>query len=107
MSRLYSAPFVTGELAAMNAQIDEAAADAGRDPKAVRRLVNIFGSFGNSAELLRGSPTDWSEQLADLALAFGMSFFILGTNDPDLARRYAEEVAPRVRELVAAERDGS
>ena len=92
------------ELAAMNAQIDEAAADAGRDPKAVRRLVNISGSFGNSAELLQGSPADWGEQLADLALAFGMSIFILGTDDPHQARRYAEEVAPRVRELVAAER---
>jgi alkanesulfonate monooxygenase SsuD/methylene tetrahydromethanopterin reductase-like flavin-dependent oxidoreductase (luciferase family) len=92
------------ELGRLNAQIDEAATAAGRDPKAVRRLVNIFGSFGNGADLLRGSPADWAEQLADLALAFGMSLFILGTDDPDLLRRYAEEVAPRVRELVAAER---
>ena len=74
------------------------------DPRAVRRLVNIHGSFGNSAELLQGTPTDWSEQLADLTLAFGMSTFILATDDPDDAHRYAEEVAPRVRELVAAER---
>ena len=92
------------ELGRLNAQIDEAAAGAGRDPKAVRRLLNIFGSFGNSAELLQGSPADWGEQLADLALAFGMSVFILSTDDPDEARRYAEEVAPRVLELVAAER---
>jgi alkanesulfonate monooxygenase SsuD/methylene tetrahydromethanopterin reductase-like flavin-dependent oxidoreductase (luciferase family) len=92
------------ELGALNAQIDEAAVDAGRDPKVVRRLVNIHGSFGNSAELLRGTPADWSEQLADLALGFGMSVFILSTDDPDQARHYAEEVVPRVRELVAAER---
>ncbi|HWJ53892.1 MAG TPA: LLM class flavin-dependent oxidoreductase [Propionibacteriaceae bacterium] len=92
------------ELGTLNAQIDEAAVDAGRDPRVVRRLVNIHGSFGNSAELLRGTPTDWSEQLADLALAFGMSTFILATDDPDEAHRYAEEVAPRVRELVTAER---
>jgi alkanesulfonate monooxygenase SsuD/methylene tetrahydromethanopterin reductase-like flavin-dependent oxidoreductase (luciferase family) len=95
------------ELESLNAQIDAAAVDAGRDPKVVRRLANISGSFGSSAELLHGSPADWSEQLADLALAFGTSIFILNTDDPDLARRYADEVAPRVRELVAAERDGS
>jgi alkanesulfonate monooxygenase SsuD/methylene tetrahydromethanopterin reductase-like flavin-dependent oxidoreductase (luciferase family) len=94
-------------LGPLNAQIDEAAVAAGRDPKVVRRLVNIHGSFGNSAGLLQGSPADWGEQLADLALAFGMSIFILGTDDPDQARRYAEEVAPRVRELVAAERGES
>jgi alkanesulfonate monooxygenase SsuD/methylene tetrahydromethanopterin reductase-like flavin-dependent oxidoreductase (luciferase family) len=95
------------ELGVMNAQIDEAAAGVGRDPKAIRRLVNIHGSFGDRAELLRGSPADWAEQLSDLALAFGMSIFILSTDDPDQARRYAEEVAPRVRELVVAERGES
>jgi alkanesulfonate monooxygenase SsuD/methylene tetrahydromethanopterin reductase-like flavin-dependent oxidoreductase (luciferase family) len=95
------------ELGTLNAQIDEAAAAAGRDPKAVRRLINIHGTFGDRAELLRGSTADWGEQLADLALAFGMSTFILATDAPDQARRYAEEVAPRVRELVAAERGES
>jgi alkanesulfonate monooxygenase SsuD/methylene tetrahydromethanopterin reductase-like flavin-dependent oxidoreductase (luciferase family) len=95
------------ELETLNSQIDEAAVDAGRDPKVIRRLVNIHGSFGDRAELLQGSTADWGEQLADLALAFGMSIFILGTDDPDQARRYAEEVAPRVRELVAAERGES
>lgn len=92
------------DLAGLNAQIDEAAEAAGRAPAAVRRLYNVFGRFGHAAELLQGTPTDWSEQLADLALGFGMSTFILGTDDPDDARRYAEDVAPRVRELVAAER---
>jgi alkanesulfonate monooxygenase SsuD/methylene tetrahydromethanopterin reductase-like flavin-dependent oxidoreductase (luciferase family) len=100
-------PLSPAGLGTQNAQIDEAATDAGRDPTAVRRLINIFGSFGKSADLLQGSPADWADQLADLALAFGMSTFILGTDDPDQARRYAEEVAPRVRELVAAERGES
>jgi alkanesulfonate monooxygenase SsuD/methylene tetrahydromethanopterin reductase-like flavin-dependent oxidoreductase (luciferase family) len=90
------------DLRKLNGQIDAAAIDAGRDPKAIRRLVNVFG--GNGTGLLSGSPADWAEQLADLALAFGMSTFILATDDPDQARRYAEEVAPRVRELVAVER---
>jgi len=93
-----------GDLPELNARIDEAAVGAGRSPDAVRRLYNVFGQFGRSAELLQGGPADWSEQLADLALGSGMSVFILGTDDPSQARRYAEDVAPRVRELVAAER---
>ncbi|MFN2318653.1 MAG: hypothetical protein ABR500_03095 [Dermatophilaceae bacterium] len=34
-----------------------------------------------------------------------MSTFILGTDDPDVVRRYATEVAPAVRDLVAVERE--
>ena len=33
-----------------------------------------------------------------------MSTFVLGTDDPDVVRRYAVEVAPAVRDLVDAER---
>ena len=93
------------DLAALNATtIDDGAVAAERSPAAVRRLFNLFGQFGSSAELLQGSPADWSEQLA--AWPSGMSVFILGTDDPVQARRYAEEVAPGVRELIAAERSG-
>ena len=99
-------PVNPGDLPELNARIDEAADGAGRSPDAIRRLYNVFGQFGRGADLLQGSPADWSEQLADLALGFGMSMFILGTDDPGQASRYAAEVAPRVRELVAAERSG-
>ena len=92
------------QLGTLNSQIDEAAVHAGREPVAIRRLLNIHGSFDSGAGLLQGSSAEWAEQLADLALAFGMSVFILGTDDPDQLRRYAGEVAPRVRGLVAAER---
>src|SRR3712207_4322562 len=44
------------ELATLNAQIDEAAVHAGREQVAVRRLLNVHGSFGSGAELLSGSP---------------------------------------------------
>lgn len=94
------------DLPELNAQIDDAAVAAGRSPDSIRRLCNVSGEFGSSTELLHGSPADWSEQLADLALGFGMSTFILSTDSPDDARRYAEDVAPRVRELVATERSG-
>jgi alkanesulfonate monooxygenase SsuD/methylene tetrahydromethanopterin reductase-like flavin-dependent oxidoreductase (luciferase family) len=82
-----------GQLTAGNAIIDQAAADAGREPGSVRRLLNIGGGQ---------SP----DQLAELALTEGISTFILATDDPDDIRAYAAEVAPQVRELVAAARSG-
>jgi alkanesulfonate monooxygenase SsuD/methylene tetrahydromethanopterin reductase-like flavin-dependent oxidoreductase (luciferase family) len=94
-------------LSELNAVIDEAAADAGRDPRAVRRLFNINGSFaGDGTEILQGPPAVWVEQLAGLALDEGMSGFVLAVDPGDrrTLQVYAEEVAPAVRELVEAER---
>ena len=91
-------------LGRMNAVIDEAAQDAGRGPQAIRRMYNVFGSFGTGGGFLRGTADDWAEQLAGLTLADGMSTYVLGTDDPDVLRRYAAEVAPAVRDLVEAER---
>ncbi len=88
----------------MSAAIDEAALAAGRSPASVRRVYNVFGRFGTGSGFLQGSPRDWAEQLADLTLEVGMSSYVLGTDDPDDVRRWATEVAPAVRELVAAER---
>jgi hypothetical protein len=91
-------------LAGMNAVIDEAAERAGRGPQAIRRMYNVFGSFGTGRGFLRGTADQWAEQLAELTLTEGMSTYILGTDDPDVLRRYAAEVAPAVRDLVDAER---
>lgn len=98
----YADPDVLGD---MNARIDEAAAGAGRAPEAVRRLYNVSGSFGSGAGFLRGRPQDWAEQLAALTLEQGMATYILGTDDPYDVRRFGEEVAPLVRDLVATERE--
>jgi alkanesulfonate monooxygenase SsuD/methylene tetrahydromethanopterin reductase-like flavin-dependent oxidoreductase (luciferase family) len=105
---LPSAPYLPPEqLAAAGAVIDEAALAAGRSPAAVRRLYNIGGTFdGPGREFLQGPPAVWVEQLAELALTEGVSGFILMADSPDLIRRYAAEVVPGVRELVAAERTG-
>ena len=89
----------------MNAVIDAAAIDAGRPPAAVRRIYNIAGSFGGSGSgFLAGPPKVWAEQLAGLALDEGMSGFVLMADDALTVERFAAEVAPSVRELVARER---
>lgn len=90
-----------------NAIIDEAAEDAGRNPKSIRRLLNINGSFteDRGKKLFHGPAHAWAEQAADLALAFGVGTFILGSDDPHDLALFGEEVAPQARELVAAERD--
>jgi alkanesulfonate monooxygenase SsuD/methylene tetrahydromethanopterin reductase-like flavin-dependent oxidoreductase (luciferase family) len=103
---LPSSPYAPPEqLAAMNALIDAAATDAGRSPAAVRRIYNIAGSFGGSGSgFLAGPPKVWAEQLTGLALDEGMSGFVLMADDALTVERFAAEVAPSVRELVARER---
>jgi alkanesulfonate monooxygenase SsuD/methylene tetrahydromethanopterin reductase-like flavin-dependent oxidoreductase (luciferase family) len=97
-----------GQLAEGNAIIDDAAAEAGREPAAVRRLLNVGGRFSPTASgLLDGPPGHWASQLAELAVTEGVSTFILATDDPVAIGTYATEVAPAVRELVTAARSGS
>lgn len=92
-------------LAEMNRHIDEAAVAAGRQPAAVRRLLNISGQFVPSNRgLLNGPPQQWAEELAGLTLDYGVSGFILAADDAPTIERFAAEVAPATRELVAAER---
>ncbi|SER23263.1 Flavin-dependent oxidoreductase, luciferase family (includes alkanesulfonate monooxygenase SsuD and methylene tetrahydromethanopterin reductase) [Lentzea xinjiangensis] len=89
---LPSSPYAPPEqLRSMNTIIDEAAEEAGRSPKDVKRLYNITPGFT-------------AEQLARLALDEGVSGFILMVNTDDELRVFAEEIAPAVRELVAKER---
>ncbi|MET8353105.1 MULTISPECIES: LLM class flavin-dependent oxidoreductase [unclassified Micromonospora] len=95
-----------GDLAKGNEIIDDAARQAGRSPGDVRRLLNISGQFASAGRgTLHGPTEQWARELAELALSDGISAFILGSDDPDDLRRFAGEVAPAVRELVAAERD--
>jgi alkanesulfonate monooxygenase SsuD/methylene tetrahydromethanopterin reductase-like flavin-dependent oxidoreductase (luciferase family)/hemerythrin-like domain-containing protein len=103
-SSSYSGP---DALPAMNATIDEAAVEAGRQPADVRRLYNITGSFADRGTgFLNGPAHMWAEQLAELTLTQGMSGYIVVGDDPDVIRRFAAEVAPAVQELVATERAG-
>ena len=94
------------QLTTMNKIIDEAAAGAGRDPAAVRRLYNVGGRFDGRGGFLQGPEEQWIEQLAELTLTEGMSTYILASDDPDDIRRFAD-VAAGVREAVAAARAGA
>ncbi|CAN5606125.1 LLM class flavin-dependent oxidoreductase [soil metagenome] len=93
------------DLDELNKSIDEGAASVDRAPTAVRRLLNISGKFApTGGDLLVGPPAQWAEQLAEIALTYGISTFILATDDALTIERYAAEVAPATRELVANER---
>ena len=93
------------DLAEMNKHIDDSATSVGRDPSDVRRLLNIVGQFTRSGRsLLKGPPQQWAEELAEITLTYGISGFILATDDASSIELFATEVAPTTRELVAAER---
>ena len=72
-----------------NRRIDEAATAAGRDPRAIRRVLNA--GFVDA------------KTLVSLVVDDGMDTFLVA-EDPDEMRAFAKEVAPRVREEVEAHR---
>lgn len=93
------------DLAEMNKHIDDGAAAAGRDPAAVRRFLNISGQFTRSEQsLLVGPPQQWAEELAGMTLDYGVTGFILATDDAPTIELFAAEVAPATRDLVATAR---
>lgn len=90
----------------LNSRIDEAAVEAGRSPSDVRRLLNVMNVSiaPTSRGVLNGPPSQWIDQLADLALDHGISAVLIGGDDRDLTRQFASEIVPAVRELVERER---
>ncbi|HEU4807221.1 MAG TPA: LLM class flavin-dependent oxidoreductase, partial [Homoserinimonas sp.] len=98
-------PGGASDLEELNKHVDDGAEKAGRDPRAIRRLLNIAGRFepaGGSA--LVGPPSQWAEELAEITLDYGTSGFILAADDATSIERFGAEVAPAVRALVDAER---
>ncbi|NMO51917.1 LLM class flavin-dependent oxidoreductase [Actinoplanes sp. TBRC 11911] len=83
-----------------NKIIDDAAAEAGRDPREIRRLLNLM----RPVELLRGDPGALVDRLLPLVLEEGFSTFIVGGDDPRALQILGQEVAPALREAVARER---
>jgi alkanesulfonate monooxygenase SsuD/methylene tetrahydromethanopterin reductase-like flavin-dependent oxidoreductase (luciferase family) len=93
--------------------IDGAARDAGRDPRAIRRIELVPGAFAASApapasdtdQAIVGPPEHWAAVLAHFALDLGLATFVLvAPPDRDTLQTFIEDVAPDVRERVAAAR---
>ncbi len=87
-------PLKPEELADAAERIDDAARAAGRDPSAIRRLLNVGANLS-------------ADQFAELSLEYGFDTFIVGgwPDDSDGLQRFLEDMAPKVRELVAAGRE--
>ncbi|EIF00238.1 LLM class flavin-dependent oxidoreductase [Saccharomonospora glauca] len=78
------------DLSGMNDLVDEAAIEAGRKPSDIRRWLNI-------------GPDDRDPRaLAELALEYGVSTFILSTDDADVITEFGRTIAPEVRDLVGS-----
>jgi alkanesulfonate monooxygenase SsuD/methylene tetrahydromethanopterin reductase-like flavin-dependent oxidoreductase (luciferase family) len=82
--------------------IDEAAKAAGREPGDVVRIANVNGTItaGDSDGFLRGPASQWVEELSCLREQQRFDGFLFwGEGDAaDQLGRFAEDVAPRLRE---------
>ena len=87
-------------------RIDEAALAAGRDPGEIRRVYNIGGMIadGGAEGVLVGPARHWVETLTGWADDPGIDAFIFWPTADELTQveRFAAEVAPAVREALAA-----
>ncbi|WP_018180641.1 LLM class flavin-dependent oxidoreductase [Jongsikchunia kroppenstedtii] len=93
------------DLAGLNARIDDAAQTSGRQPSAIRRFLNLGGSFGGADEGFSSGSTDaWAAHLARLTLEDGISGFIFATDDEQQIEHIGRELIPATRALVDAER---
>ena len=93
-------------LADMVDRLDQSAADAGRHPGDIRRILNIGGTItdGPSSGILDGPAVQWVDELSAFAIDLGFDTFITSGDDDDHLRRFAVEVVPDVRARVAAAR---
>jgi alkanesulfonate monooxygenase SsuD/methylene tetrahydromethanopterin reductase-like flavin-dependent oxidoreductase (luciferase family) len=94
-----------GDLARGNRTIDEAAAEAGRDPREIQRLLNIQGDFGTTDRgSLQGPPEQWVEELLPFVIEHGVSTFLVAADDARTIEIWGGEVAPALRERAHTER---
>jgi len=82
-----------GDIERGNRVIDESARKAGRDPRDVTRLMNV-------------TPQYDADDMAQLAIEHGISVFIMGSDDPQEIRKFAQVTAPQIRERVEKARRG-
>lgn len=93
------------KIADMTRRLDEAAANAGRDPASIRRILNVNGVIteGPSRGMLNGPVDQWADELADLALTYRFDTFIFWGEGEDQLATFAEQVVPAVRAQVHEE----
>ncbi|PSL06734.1 luciferase-like monooxygenase [Haloactinopolyspora alba] len=102
---------VLRRLPELNGRVDEGAADAGRDPSAVRRVFNVSGEItdGAGTGFLRGPVSRWADELATLVTDHRADLLVFagpsmsgpqGGEARTQLRRFAEEVVPATRELL-------
>jgi alkanesulfonate monooxygenase SsuD/methylene tetrahydromethanopterin reductase-like flavin-dependent oxidoreductase (luciferase family) len=94
------------KLADMTRQLDDAAAEAGRDPASIRRIMNVNGVItdGESNGILQGPVKQWSDELTHLAITYGFDTFIFWGEGNGQLQRFAEQVVPATRAQIDAER---
>jgi alkanesulfonate monooxygenase SsuD/methylene tetrahydromethanopterin reductase-like flavin-dependent oxidoreductase (luciferase family) len=81
-----------------NAIIDAEAVKVGRDPREIRRLVNIGGRFQEErTDVFQGPAAAWVDDIVELAVEEGVGTFILASDDPATITTFATEVIPAVR----------
>jgi alkanesulfonate monooxygenase SsuD/methylene tetrahydromethanopterin reductase-like flavin-dependent oxidoreductase (luciferase family) len=83
------------EFGSINSTIDEAASATARDPRSIRRIVNLS---------LDGPPSGWIGVVTHLAVDLHIDGFIFWPPDgsTDKIEVFANEVVPAVRERVSA-----
>lgn len=90
-----------GEFRAGNGIIDDAARAAGRDPREIRRLLNISGRFAvERGGFLDGPSEQWVEDLLPLVVEDGAGTLVLMSDDAETIEQFAREVIPGLREAV-------
>jgi alkanesulfonate monooxygenase SsuD/methylene tetrahydromethanopterin reductase-like flavin-dependent oxidoreductase (luciferase family) len=96
------------DLAAGNRAIDVAAEAAGRDPREIRRLLNISGSFqAESNGVLQGPPEQWVSDLLPIVRDHGFGTLILMADDAETMTTFANEVIPALRSALPEARSAT
>ena len=92
-------------LADMTKRLEDSAAEAGRDPNSLRRILNVNGVItdGVSNSVLHGPVDQWVEELTHFAITYKFDTFILWAEGEGQLSKFAEEVVPAVRAQVATE----
>ena len=94
------------KIAEMTKRLDDAAAESGRDPVSIRRILNVNGVItdGASNGMLQGPVNQWADELTDLTITYGFDTLIFWGEGEGQLQRFAEQVVPAVRAQVTAER---